>query len=157
MGTRSHCTGVGRHLSAASSRRFKRMVCTLIFNTCWWITRASRSSRATGRLMVVNFIFIFVLYCYRLSSCSQCTAVPPSALPVLTVILCMEWHHHLQPPHHLVDHVPGQVKVRKSSRSHSTLVRVAPAHVRRQRTISYGAPGSCHSENVRTYLIALSV
>ena len=34
--------------------------------------------RATGRLMFVNFIFIFVLYCYRLSCCSQCTAVPLS-------------------------------------------------------------------------------
>ena len=77
----------------------------------WLWSRASRSTRATGRWMFVNFIFIFVLYCYRLSSCSQCTAVPSSALPVLTVILCMEWHHHLQPPHHLVDHVPGQVKV----------------------------------------------
>ena len=33
-------------------------------------------AEAPGRLMFVNFIFIFVLYCYRLSVCSECTAVP---------------------------------------------------------------------------------
>ena len=44
----------------------------------WWCFRTSRSTRTTGRLMFVNFMFIFILYCYRLSSCSQCTAAPSS-------------------------------------------------------------------------------